>query len=58
LVKVRFSKIAVLIRLSFYLAKFVFIASILIGYRFWLFGVLVVVEPVETQVLFSAIAKN
>ena len=37
--QVRFSKIFVLVRLWFCLAKSVFVASVLVGCRFWLFGV-------------------
>jgi len=39
--KVRFSKIVVLVRLWFYSVKPVFVASVLVGCRFWLFSVLV-----------------
>ncbi len=38
--KVRFPKISALVRLWFRLAKSVFVPSVLVGYRFWLFVVL------------------
>jgi hypothetical protein len=54
--KVRFPKISALVRLWFRLAKSVFVPSVLVGYRFWLFVVLA--SPVFVIVKIKVVCKS